>query len=173
MPNAQNTAVVVKIKEKLTAHSGLILADYRGLSVKDMQELRGKVRDAGGEVKIFKNTLMEIAIRELAMPAMDDYLVGPTAIVFISEDPVAPAKALTEFAKAHKALEIKGGLIDNAVVDQSAVNAIAALPSREELVAKFMGQLLNPVRGFMTMANAPVGAFARALQAVADQKEAA
>jgi large subunit ribosomal protein L10 len=68
---------------------------------------------------------------------------------------------------------IKGGLIDNAVVDQNAVRAIAALPSREELVAKFMGQLLNPVRGFMTMANGPASAFARALQAVADQKEAA
>ncbi len=86
---------------------------------------------------------------------------------------MAPAKALADFAKEHKALEIKGGFVENALVDAAGVKAIAALPSREELIAKIMGTLLNPVRGFMAMANAPAGALARTLRAVADQRAAA
>ena len=173
MPTEAKSVTVAEIKEKLNASVGVIMADYRGLSVKEMQELRSKVRAAGGEVKIYKKTLSEIAVRELALPNMDEFLQGPTAFVFASEDPVAPAKALVDFKKGHDALELKGGYVQNAVVDASAVKAIAALPSREELIAKIMGTMLNPVRGFMSMANAPAGALARALQAVADQKAAA
>lgn len=173
MPTDEKTTKVAEIKDKLTNSEGVILIDYRGLTVKDMQEFRSSVRDAGGEVKIYKNTLTEIALRELAMPTMDEYLVGPTGFVFGHEESVAPAKAIVDFAKKHPSLEIKGGFVANAVVDVAAVKAIAALPTREELYAKLMGMLLNPVRGFMSMANAPAGAFARTLQAVADQKAAA
>jgi len=173
MPTQAKSDVVAEIKEKLTSSGGVIMADYRGLSVKDMQELRTKVRAAGGEVKVYKNTLTEIAVRELALPNMDEFLQGPTAFVFAGEDPVAPAKALVDFKKGHDVLELKGGLVQNAVVDAAGIKAIAALPSREELIAKIMGSMLNPVRGFMSMANAPAGALARALQAVADQKAAA
>ncbi len=173
MPTQAKNDVVTEIKEKLTACGGVIMADYRGLSVKDMQELRTKVREAGGEVKVYKNTLTEIAVRELAMPNMDEFLQGPTAFIFAGDDPVAPAKALVGFKKGHDALELKGGFVQNAVVDAAGIMAIAALPSREELIAKVMGSMLNPIRGFMTMANAPASAFARAVQAVADQKAAA
>ncbi len=173
MPTQAKSDVVAEIKDKLTASGGVIMADYRGLSVKDMQELRIKIREAGGEVKVYKNTLTEIAVRELALPNMDEYLQGPTAFVFAGEDPVAPAKALVDFKKGHDVLEVKGGYVQNTVVDAAGVKAIAALPSREELIAKIMGSLVNPIRGFMSMANAPAGALARALQAVADQKAAA
>lgn len=173
MPTQAKSDVVAEIKEKLTASGGVIMADYRGLSVKDMQQLRIKIREAGGEVKVYKNTLTEIAVRELALPNMDEYLQGPTAFVFAGEDPVAPAKALVDFKKGHDVLEVKGGYVQNTVVDAAGVKAIAALPSREELIAKIMGSLVNPIRGFMSMANAPAGALARALQAVADQKAAA
>lgn len=173
MPKPGKTAVVGEIKEKLTGSVGIVMADYRGLSVKEMQELRSRIRESGGELKVYKNTLTEIALRELAMPAMDEYLEGPTAFLFAHEDPVAPTKALVEFAKKHEALEVKGGFVQNAIVDADGVKAIAALPSREELIAKIMGTMLNPVRGFMSMANAPAGALARAMRAVADQKAAA
>lgn len=173
MPKPGKTTVVAEIKEKLTGSVGVIMADYRGLSVKEMQELRAKVRDAGGELKVYKNTLTEIALRELAMPAMDEVLEGPTAFLFAHEDPVAPTKALVEFAKKHEALEVKGGFVQNALVDAAGVKAIAALPSREELIAKIMGSMVNPVRGFMQVANGPAAAFARAVRAVADQKAAA
>lgn len=173
MPTQAKAVTVSEIKDKLTASVGVIMADYRGLSVKEMQLLRSKIRAAGGEMKIYKNTLTEIAVRELAMPNMDEFLQGPTAFVFASEDPVGPAKALIDFKKGHDALEVKGGFVQNAVVDAAAVKMIAALPSREELIAKIMGTMLNPVRGFMSMANAPAGALARTLRAVADQKAAA
>lgn len=173
MPTDAKSVTVAEIKGKLNASVGVIMADYRGLTVKEMQELRSKVRAAGGEVKIYKNTLTEIAVRELALPNMDEFLQGPTAFVFASDDPVAPAKALVDFKKAHGALELKGGYVQNSVVDAAAVTAIASLPSREELIAQIMGTMLNPVRGFMSMANAPASALARVFQAVADQKAAA
>ncbi|MDR3686361.1 MAG: 50S ribosomal protein L10, partial [Coriobacteriia bacterium] len=92
---------------------------------------------------------------------------------FGGEDPVAPAKVLTQFAKEHKALELKGGLVENQVVDADSVRAIATLPSREELIAKLLGTMLNPIVGFARVLNGPTEAFARTVQAVADQKAAA
>lgn len=173
MPTAQKTAIVAEIKERLEGAAGIIMADYRGLTVKEMQALRAKLREAGGELKVYKNTLTQLAAKELDLPSMDDMLMGPTAMVFLSEDPVAPAKALVDFAKTHKGFDVKGGFIEQHVVDGEAVKAIASLPSREELIAKLMGTMLNPVRGFMSMLNAPAGAFARVVKAVADQKAAA
>ncbi len=173
MPTMAKTELVGEIKDKITGSTAMIMADYRGLSVKDMQEFRRKVRESGGDVKVYKNRLTEIAIRELALPSMDEFLQGPTAFIFATEDPVGPAKAIMSFAKEHQALEVKGGFMENAVVDAAGVKAIASLPSREELIAKLMGTMLNPVRGFMSMANAPASALARVMSAVADQKAAA
>jgi len=173
MPKGPKTLAVAEIKDRLTGSAGVIMADYRGLSVKEMQELRTKVNASGGQMKVFKNTLTEIAMREIAFPDMSDLLAGPTVLVFVDADPAGPAKALSEFAKAHAALEIKGGFVQNALMDSSGIMAIATLPSREELIAKLMGSMVSPVRGFMAMANAPAGAFARVIKAVADQKAAA
>jgi large subunit ribosomal protein L10 len=173
MPTSQKEDLVGQIKDRLNEAGALLLVDYRGLSVKEMQELRNNLRAAGSELKVYKNSLTEIAIRELALPSLDEYLAGPTAIVFTGEDPVAPAKALTTFARLHKMLEVKGGLVENVVVDADGVKAIATLPSREELIAKLLGTMLNPLTGFARVLNGPVEAFARTVQAVADQKAAA
>lgn len=173
MPSEQKFEAVAEIKEKIEAASAFVLADYRGLDVKEMQEWRRRMREADCEVKIFKNRLTKIALEELGRPAMDEYLDGPTAFVFSPGDPVAVSKGVVDFAKEHDVLEVKGGFIDAEIVDASAIHALAALPSREELVARFMGSLLNPVRGFMTVATAPPGALVRVIKAVADQKEAA
>ncbi len=173
MPTLQKEDKVVEIKNRFTGSGAVIMADYRGLSVKEMQALRNDLRAVGCELKVYKNSLTEIAIRELALPNMDAFLAGPTAIVFAGEDPVAPAKALTAFAKKHKALEVKGGLVENQVVDADGVMAIATLPSREELIAKLLGTMLNPLTGFARVLNGPVEAFARTVSAVAEQKTAA
>lgn len=173
MPTVQKETLIGEIKDRFAGAEAVIMTDYRGLTVKEMQELRVRLREAGSDIKVYKNSLTEIAIRELDLPNMDAYLAGPTAFVFASEDPVAPAKALAAFAKAHQALELKGGFVQGQVVDAAGVKAIATLPSREELIAKIMGSLVSPVRGFMAMANAPAGALARVFQAVADQKAAA
>ncbi|MCE5190833.1 MAG: 50S ribosomal protein L10 [Actinomycetia bacterium] len=172
MPTVDKKAIVAEIKERFAASAGVIVADYRGLSVKEMRTLRTNVRSVGGEVKIYKNTLAELAIRELAMPSMDALLTGPTAIIFLEGDPVAPAKAVMDFAKEHKLLEVKGGFIEHAVVNAESVKAIASLPAREVLIAKLLGTLQAPASGFVRVLNGPAAAFARALRAVADQKAA-
>lgn len=173
MPTEQKTAMVQEIKDRFSAAAGVIMADYRGLSVKEMQALRAKLSEAGGEIKIYKNSLAQIAVRELELPEMTDILVGPTAFLFAEIDPAASAKAMVDFAKEHSALELKGGLIDRALVDAAVVKRVAALPSRDQLIAQFMGALTNPVRSFMSACNAPAGALARVMRAVADQKAAA
>jgi large subunit ribosomal protein L10 len=173
VPTQEKEQIVEVIKDRFANCDAVILADYRGLSVKDMQQLRNKLRDAGAEMTIYKNSLTEIAMRELAMPDMSEYLAGPTGFVFVTGDPVGPAKALTAFAKEHDALELKGGIVDNQVVDAAGIKAISMLPSREELIAKLLGTMLNPLVGFARVLNGPVEAFARTVSAVADQKAAA
>ncbi|MBE0476670.1 MAG: 50S ribosomal protein L10 [Coriobacteriia bacterium] len=173
MPTEQKRETVEEIKERFSGAAAVIMADYRGLSVKEMQELRRKLRASGGDVKIYKNTLTEIALRELALSEdLVRYLDGPTAFVFSQADAVAPSKAIVDFAKEHKALEVKGGLVENAVVGPDAVRSIAALPSREELIAKLLGTMQNPVARMMRVMNGPAAAFARAVAAVAGQKAA-
>ncbi|MHB1136765.1 MAG: 50S ribosomal protein L10 [Coriobacteriia bacterium] len=173
MPTNEKQQQVEEIKERLESSAGVIMADYRGLTVKQMRGLRTALRESGAVVTVYKNSLAQIAIRELELPSMDQFLEGPTVFVFTPEDPVQTAKSLLAFSKENKVFSFKGGLIDGQVVDGEAVKAIASLPSREELIAKLMGTMLNPLRNFMAMANAPVGAFARVVQAVADQKAAA
>ncbi len=173
MPTENKRARVAEIKDRFNAAAGIIMADYRGLTVKELEELRGRLRALGADVKVYKNTLTALAIRELALPSMDGLLTGPTAFIFAADDPVTPAKAVMEFAKDHKLLEVKGGFIDRTVVGPDAIKALASLPTRDVLVAKLMGTMVSPIRGFMAMCNAPASAFARALKAVADQKAAA
>jgi large subunit ribosomal protein L10 len=172
MPTATKEALVAEIKDRFNASEAVIMADYRGLSVKQMQILRVKVREVGGEVKIYKNSLTEIAVRELALPSMDEFLAGPTAFIFVEGDAVAPAKALTAFAKENQALEIKGGFVQNQVVGADGVKAIAALPSREELIAKLLGTMLNPLTGTVRVLSGPARAFVTAVDAIAKQKAA-
>lgn len=172
MPTATKEALVAEIKDRFNVSEAVIMADYRGLSVKQMQTLRNKVREVGGEIKVYKNSLTEIAIRELALPNMDEFLGGPTAFVFIEADPVAPAKALSAFAKENEALQIKGGFVQSQVVDAEGVKAIASLPSREELIAKLLGTMLNPLTGTVRVLSGPARAFVTAVDAIAKQKAA-
>ena len=110
MPTAKKTATVDEIKQKLTGSTAVILTDYRGLTVKEMQALRAKLREAGGEVKVYKNTLTEMALRELALPAMDELLQGPTLFTFSTGDPVTPAKALRRLREGTQAARGQGRL---------------------------------------------------------------
>lgn len=172
MPTETKEALVAEIKDRFNAAEAVIMADYRGLSVKQMQLLRNKVREVGGEIKVYKNSLTEIAVRELALPSMDEFLAGPTAFVFIDADPVAPAKALTAFAKENEALQLKGGFVQNHVVDAEGVKAIASLPSREELLAKLLGTMINPLQGTVRVLSGPARAFVTVVDAIAKEKAA-
>lgn len=173
MPSVQNVEKLQAIKEDLADVQAVWVVDYRGLTVKQSEQLRGAIREADAVLKVYKNSLVQLALKELDMPAMDDVLAGPSAFVFAAGDPVASAKALKDFAKTNENLVIKGGIMEGAAVDAATVEQIAALPSREELIAKLLGSLQNPMVKTVRVLNGPMEAFARCVSAIADQKDAA
>ncbi|HIW77138.1 MULTISPECIES: 50S ribosomal protein L10 [Gordonibacter] len=172
MPNVQNQETLVKIKEDLDGISAMWVVDYRGLTVKQVQQLRNDIREAGGSMKVYKNTLMHIALEESSLPTLDDLLEGPSAFVFAGSDVAASAKAVKTFAKANQDLEIKGGLMEGAQVSAAQVEAIASLPSREELMAQIAGAISGVARGLAVALNGVPSGLAQVTKAVADQKAA-
>ena len=172
MPAQRKIDAVAELREKFQGAEALILADYRGLTVAEIGELRDSCREMGVELRVVKNRLARLALREASLPALDDQLIGPTAVAIGVDDPIAPAKALSEFAKKNKKLQIKGGLFEGEVRDLSAVRALAALPSRGEMITRLAGSLSSPMRGVAVAIGAITGGFARALRALADQRAA-
>ncbi len=173
MPNKQNIANVAKIAENLEGVQAIWVVDYRGLAVKEAEQLRRSIREADAQMFVYKNTLMRLALENAGLPTLDDVLAGPSAFIFATGDPVASAKAIKDFAKTNKNLVIKGGMMDGVAYDAAQVEAIAALPSREELIAKLLGTISNPMVKMARVCNGPMEYFARAVQAIADQKTAA
>lgn len=169
MPNAQNTEMLANIKADLENAKAMWVVDYRGLTVKEIQQLRRSIREAGASMKVYKNTIMHIALAEMDGPNMDEILAGPSAFVIADEDPVASAKAIKTFAASNENLVIKGGMMDGAYVDADQVKAIASLPSREELIAKLLGTINNPLVQTVRVLNAPMEALARTISAIAEK----
>lgn len=178
-PRPEKVAVVEEVREKLSASDAALFTEYRGLTVRDLAELRAAMRNAGGEYRVYKNTLVRRAARELDLD-LDAELVGPTAIAFVGQkpdgtpgDPVMVAKALSTFAKAHPHLVIKGGLLDTTVLDAAGAQALATVAPREELLARFAGGLAAPMRNMAALLQALPLNFAYALQALIDAGGAA
>lgn len=147
-------AVVAEIKEKLVAAKSVVLIDYRGLTVAEVTELRNQCRKAGVEYAVLKNTMVNLAAKEAGIEGLEAFLKGPTAVAFGMEDAVAPAKVLTEFIKKTKKTEIKCGLLDGQILDAAGVEALAAIPSREVLIAKIMGSMMSAVSKFVYVVEA-------------------
>jgi large subunit ribosomal protein L10 len=171
MVRPEKVAIVQEIVENLNKSTSAVLADYRGLTATEMTELRKGLREAGINFKIFKNTLATIAAKEAGLDELEGMLVGPTAIAFGFEDPIAVAKLINEFAKKHDALEIKGGIIEHQVIDQDKVVALAKLPGREQLIAQFLGLLNQPMVRLVTVLNKPIRDLAMTLKAIAQNKQ--
>jgi large subunit ribosomal protein L10 len=167
----EKIAIVEEIVENLNKSTTAVLTDYRGLTAAEMTELRKGLRDAGINFKIFKNTLATIAAKQAGMDDLEGMLVGPTAIAFGFDDPIAVAKILDDFAKKHDALEIKGGIIEHTVIDHDKVVALAKLPGREQLIAQFVGLLNQPIVRLVRALNKPVQDLAMTLNAVAQNKK--
>ncbi|MEN1762229.1 50S ribosomal protein L10 [Anoxynatronum sibiricum] len=154
-------AIVEEIVDKFSKSTAAILFDYRGLTVEEVTELRKQFREAGVDYKVYKNTLVKRAIQEKGLSDFSELLDGPNAIAFSYDDPIIPAKIGSEFAKTHKSLELKAGIVEGAFLDEAKVNELASIPAREVLIAKLLGSL-----------KAPVSNFAYLLQAVIDKKSA-
>lgn len=157
------------IKQYMDENSMTILADYRGLDVAEITELRAKLREAGVTFKVAKNTLVRIAAHDLGIMDLDPYLEGPTAVAF-SSDPVAVAKILTDFAKTHSELEIKSGLLEKQFVNAGQLKDLAKLPSREVLLSQVLGAMQGPLAGFAGSLAGVLRKFVYALDQVREQK---
>ena len=153
-------AVVAGLVERLQAAQAGVIADYRGLTVAQDTELRSKLREAGVEYTIVKNTLLNFAAKEVGLEELEPVLHGPTALATSATDLVASAKVLVDFAKTNEQLEIKGGFVEGKVISIDEVKVYANIPSKEVLISKMMGSL-----------QAPVGNLVRALDAIAKKME--
>ena len=143
-----------------------------GLTVKEVEGLRRSIRETGAVMKVYKNTVMKKALAELDLANMDEILEGPSAFIFCGNDVAAAAKAITEFAKENKKLEVKGGMMDNAFVTAEEIKAIASLPSKEVLIAQIAGAISGVARGLAVCINGVPSGLARQIQQIADQKAA-
>ncbi|WP_010498895.1 50S ribosomal protein L10 [Paenibacillus elgii] len=144
----QKAQQVTEVSDKLKENSCSIVADYRGLNVKQVTELRKQLREAGVEFQVLKNTLIRRATATAELSDLDEYLTGPTAIAFSKDDIITPAKILTEFAKKNDQLNVKAGVVEGKVVDFNQIKALAELPSREGLLSMLLSVLQAPVRNF-------------------------
>ena len=152
-------AKVAEIKEKLEKAQAVVLAKYQGLTVEEDTLLRKNLREAGIEYKVYKNTLVTLAVKELGIEGFDEYLEGPVSIAFGYDDVTAPARILNDFAKDHKALELKAGIVDGELYDPAKIQQLVTIPSKEVLIAKLLGSIKSPI-----------SSFARVISAIADSK---
>jgi large subunit ribosomal protein L10 len=167
----QKKAVVVEVSEKVSTAQAIIVAEYRGLQVGEMTELRAQARKSGVYLRVLKNTLVRRAVEGTPFSGLANEMVGP--LVFgISSDPVSAAKVLSDFAKVNDKFIIKAGAMPNQVMDAIGVQALASLPSRDELLAKLLGTMQAPVAKFVRTLNEVPTKFVRGLAAVRDQKVA-
>ncbi len=171
-PRPEKIAIVAEVQEKFSNAEAVILTEYRGLDVTDMAVLRTAMKQAGGEYKVYKNTLVRVAAKELNLE-IEELLVGPTAIAFTGTrpdgsngDPVSIAKALTNFAKDHEDLIIKGGMLEGALLSTEEITALSKIAPREELLARLAGGMAAPLRDFASLLNAIPQNFAYALSAL-------
>ncbi len=166
------TKVIDEIKEKIESSQAVVLVDYRGLDVAQLTELRKKYREAGVDYKVYKNTMMKFAFKDLGYDEFNEFLKGPSAVAFGIEDPVAAAKVTAEFAKKNEKLEIKAGIVDGKIINIEEVKSLAELPSKEVLVAQVLGGLNAPIQGFTNVLQGTIRSLAIVLNAIAE-KEAA
>jgi len=173
MPNLEAKKQKVQEIQELFAQANLVvLTDYRGLNVSEMNELRGKLRNVGAEYKVLKNTMTRFALQKNGIEELLPYAEGPNAMLFTAKDPVESTKVLFDFAKTHKNLEVKVGLLEGKVIGADEVKAISTLPPREVLVAQVLGGLQAPLYGFAYVLKANLSGLVRALDAIREQKEA-
>ncbi len=171
MARADRNAAVAEIVDFFNDTDGAVLTDYRGLTVKELQELRRSLGE-NANYAVVKNTLAKIAANQVGISGFDDLLVGPTAIAFIKGDVVEAAKGLRDFAKANPALIIKGGVLDGDILDAKQIAKLADLESREVLLGKLAGAMLASLSQAVYLLNAPLAQAARlagALEAKAQE----
>jgi large subunit ribosomal protein L10 len=165
--------IVEELREKFSKSKVVIVTDYKGLDVSTINNLRTKLKDLDLEYKVAKNSLFVRGSEETDVALIKDIFRGPNAVALSYDDPVAPAKVLTEFSAAHKALEIKMGVMNGKVLDVKAIKALSLLPSREILLGLLLATMSSVPANFVRTLNAIPGQLLNVLTAIKEQKEAA
>jgi large subunit ribosomal protein L10 len=168
-PRPEKVAVVEEVKQRLAEADAVLLTEYRGMTVKQISDLRRALGPVGGEYKVYKNTLVRFAARDSGLD-LDTHLTGPTAVAFVKGDAAAVAKTLRDAAKTNPNLVIKGGVLGTKVIDAAGVNALADLPSREVMLAQIAGAFQAPLTQFAGLLQALPRNFAYGLKALIDKK---
>jgi len=168
---AEKAATVADLTARLKASSTAVLADYRGMTVGQMRDLRTKLRGGGIEMVVVKNTLARRAAVAAGYEPLTAELVGPIAMLFAVDDVSAPARILNDYIRANRKMVIKGGLLEGQVIKADAVTELADLPSREVLLSRLLGAMQAPLGNLASVLQAPLTKFARTLDAVRSQKE--
>ena len=167
-PRPEKVAVVDEVRERLSSSSAALLTEYRGLDVAQMAALRRSLREAGGSYKIYKNTLVRFAARDLGLE-IEELLTGPTAIAFVDGDAVNVAKALRDFARTNENLVVKGGVLGDKLLTAAEAKALADVAPREELLARLAGAMAAPMQQFAGLLQAVPRSFAYGLAALIEQ----
>lgn len=173
MPTPAKEQQVAELKQELSEVSGLILTDYRGLTVAQMNGLRGSVREAGGRYRVVKNRLFKVAAQGTAAEEMTRELTGPTGVVFVPEGDPAIAKAILDYAQDNKDLEVTAGLLDGQALAADDVKTWASVPPLPVLLGEIAGALEAPLSGIVMAAEAVAGEVAHLVDALAAQKSEA
>ncbi len=169
-PRAEKVAVVDEVRERLSESSASVVTEYRGLTVAELAELRSNLAAVGGDYKVYKNTLVRLAIAGGEHEAMGDLLVGPTGIAFVQGDVSAVAKALRDFSRNYPHLVIKGGLLDGSALTPNQLTALADLPPREVLLARLAGAISAPLTQMAGLLQALPRNLAYGISALIDQR---
>ncbi|MGQ9495762.1 MAG: 50S ribosomal protein L10 [Thermoanaerobaculaceae bacterium] len=159
------------LSEKLRPAEGLFVVDFRGLKVAEITELRRKVREAEGQYLVVKNTLAKIAVAGSDKEEAQKLFVGPSAVAFTNKDVVALAKVLAEFAKTHEKLRLRGALVEGTLLDEEGAKQVAAMPSKQELVARLLFLLQSPMRRLAVALQWPVRSLALTVKQIADSRK--
>jgi large subunit ribosomal protein L10 len=165
--------IVEDIRKRFLESKVVILTDYKGLDVEKINELRRKLKQSGAEYKVIKNTLLVRASEETDISLIKDSFKGPSAVALSCDDPVTPAKILTEFADEHESLEIKVGVMNGKILDLTAIKKLSVLPSREALLGSLLSVMSGVPSAFVRALNDMPRRLLNVLQAIKEQKEAA
>jgi len=160
---------VEDLTNELKSANSIIFADYRGLTVEQDTEMRAALRKEGIDYKVIKNSITSFAAKNCGLDGLEDHLKGPTSVA-MSEDIVAPAKVLSEFAKKYDVLELKAGVVEGEIIDMSKIKALASLPSKEELIAQVVSGFNAPISGFVNVLSGNLRNLATVISAIAEKK---
>ncbi len=169
---SEKAVVIEEVQAKVASAKSIVLAQYRGLEVGHITGLRSQARKSGVYLRVLKNSLARRAVADSPFAKLADQMVGPL-IYGISDDPVAAAKVISDFAKTNDKLVVMGGSLPNSVFDAAGVKALATMPSREELLSRLLGTMQAPIATFVRTLNEVPTKFVRGLAAIRDQKESA